>query len=99
MSDALWILRHAQSNRSILQVCRPEPCRRSIDARPKMAVGRKARNRIAGFLRKEWWTARGSNSRPPRCERGALPAELAAHSTNSKSYHDKTPGVLLTKNV
>ena len=26
-----------------------------------------------------WWTAGGSNSRPPRCERGALPAELAAH--------------------
>ena len=25
-----------------------------------------------------WWTAGGSNSRPPRCERGALPAELAA---------------------
>ena len=30
----------------------------------------------------EWWTAGGSNSRPPRCERGALPTELAAHSTN-----------------
>src|SRR5713226_8763580 len=27
-----------------------------------------------------WWTARGSNPRPPHCERGALPAELAAHS-------------------
>ena len=27
-----------------------------------------------------WWTAGGSNSRPPRCERGALPTELAAHS-------------------
>ena len=26
-----------------------------------------------------WWTAGGSNSRPPRCERGALPTELAAH--------------------
>jgi site-specific recombinase XerD len=26
-----------------------------------------------------WWTAWGSNPRPPRCERGALPAELAAH--------------------
>ena len=26
-----------------------------------------------------WWTARGSNSRPPHCERGALPTELAAH--------------------
>ena len=25
-----------------------------------------------------WWTARGSNPRPPRCERGALPTELAA---------------------
>ena len=26
-----------------------------------------------------WWTAWGSNPRPPRCERGALPTELAAH--------------------
>ena len=26
----------------------------------------------------EWWTAWDSNPRPPRCERGALPAELAA---------------------
>ncbi len=26
-----------------------------------------------------WWTRRGSNPRPPRCERGALPAELRAH--------------------
>ena len=33
-----------------------------------------------GIVRKDWWTAGGSNSRPPRCERGALPAELAAHS-------------------
>jgi hypothetical protein len=29
---------------------------------------------------KSWWTARGSNSRPPHCERGALPTELAAHT-------------------
>src|SRR5258705_13332246 len=26
-----------------------------------------------------WWTRRDSNPRPPRCERGALPAELLAH--------------------
>ncbi len=26
-----------------------------------------------------WWTAWGSNPRPHRCERCALPAELAAH--------------------
>ena len=25
-----------------------------------------------------WWTRRGSNPRPPRCERGALPAEPRA---------------------
>jgi hypothetical protein len=30
--------------------------------------------------RNDWWTARGSNPRPPHCERGALPAELAAHT-------------------
>src|SRR5262249_58522474 len=27
-----------------------------------------------------WWTVGGSNPRPPHCERGALPAELTAHS-------------------
>ena len=31
------------------------------------------------FLCNEWWRIRDSNPRPPRCERGALPAELAAH--------------------
>src|SRR5439155_11376104 len=30
-------------------------------------------------LLKRWWTRRDSNPRPPRCERGALPAELLAH--------------------
>ena len=30
-------------------------------------------------LLKRWWTRPGSNRRPPRCERGALPAELLAH--------------------
>src|SRR5664279_4938402 len=27
-----------------------------------------------------WWTRRGSNPRPRRCERRALPAELRAHT-------------------
>ena len=52
------------------------------------------RERLAGHHRPEysarlpeeepgfdWWTARGSNPRPPHCERGALPTELAAHET------------------
>ena len=30
-------------------------------------------------LLKRWWTRGDSNPRPPRCERGALPAELLAH--------------------
>src|SRR6188508_1031897 len=34
---------------------------------------------FASSEREGWWTARGSNSRPPHCERGALPTELAAH--------------------
>ena len=28
------------------------------------------------FVFKAWWSRAGSNRRPPRCERGALPAEL-----------------------
>src|SRR5207247_1522284 len=32
-----------------------------------------------------WWTRRDSNPRPPRCERGALPAELLAHEQRGNS--------------
>jgi hypothetical protein len=35
--------------------------------------------RIGGNKLKIWWTRGDSNPRPPRCERGALPAELLAH--------------------
>src|SRR5687767_3491805 len=42
-------------------------------------VGLPAVARSPAFKSEGWWTARGSNSRPPHCERGALPAELAAH--------------------
>ena len=38
------------------------------------------------LLGKCWWTAGGSNSRPPRCERGALPAELAAHCVGVRTW-------------
>jgi hypothetical protein len=31
-----------------------------------------------------WWTRPGSNRRPPRCERGALPAELLAQLDRTK---------------
>ncbi len=32
-----------------------------------------------------WWTRGDSNPRPPRCERGALPAELLAHEQRGNS--------------
>ena len=33
-----------------------------------------------------WWALRGSNSRPSRCKRDALPAELSARPVNELSY-------------
>lgn len=33
-----------------------------------------------------WWALRGSNSRPSRCKRDALPAELSAHRVYGKLY-------------
>lgn len=33
-----------------------------------------------GWLFDMWWRGGGSNSRPPHCERGALPAELPPHA-------------------
>ena len=47
--------------------------RASATARAGLALG------VGPQRNKGWWTAGGSNSRPPRCERGALPTELAAH--------------------
>ena len=42
------------------------------------------KNRLsADFL---WWALRGSNSRPSRCKRDALPAELSAHRVYGKTY-------------
>jgi hypothetical protein len=47
-------------------------------------------------LFKIWWTRGDSNPRPPRCERGALPAELLAHEQQrnfSKRWGGKPPAV------
>ena len=40
-----------------------------------------------------WWTAWDSNPRPRRCERRALPAELAAHSSRLLHYNRTRPDV------
>ena len=34
----------------------------------------------------DWWALRGSNSRPSRCKRDALPAELSAHRVYGEFY-------------
>ena len=36
--------------------------------------------KAAFFFSRDWWRRRDSNSRPPRCERDALPTELLPHS-------------------
>ena len=38
------------------------------------------RDYVLVFVEKGWWTVGDSNPRLPRCERGALPAELTAHN-------------------
>ncbi len=38
--------------------------------------------------RGKWWTVGDSNPRLPRCERGALPAELTAHFCEAYYYND-----------
>ena len=40
------------------------------------------RERVLSFCA-IWWRRRDSNSRPPRCERDALPTELLPHRENS----------------
>jgi hypothetical protein len=58
----------------------------------RIAAGRRRKRKLEEFSRRvrdantqgvtgiEWWTAWDSNPRPRRCERRALPTELAAHS-------------------
>src|SRR5260221_5647456 len=57
-----------------------EENRQEID---KSAVCRRWR---AAKSLKGWWTAGGSNPRPPDCEPGALPAELAAQGRTTALY-------------
>ena len=38
-----------------------------------------------------WWRRRDSNSRPPRCERDALPTELLPHSWKREIVYHNTP--------
>src|SRR5512132_3530944 len=52
------------------------------------------RSSLVSHASEVWWTAGGSNSRPPRCERGALPAELAAHSVERAIVPCATPVAL-----
>ena len=44
-------------------------------------------------IRKRWWRRRGLNPRPPRCERGALPAELLPHLRAGKHFRRFAPAL------
>ena len=45
----------------------------------KKIAARPERAKAAFYFRAKWWRRRDSNSRPPRCERDALPTELLPH--------------------
>ena len=46
-----------------------------------------------GIKKERWWRRRGLNPRPPRCERGALPAELLPHLHAGKHFRRFPPGL------
>ena len=62
--------------------------------------------RKLGTANRKWWAVTGSNRRPPRCKRGALPAELTALGGNlcrapfkyNRRYGQETPGHMETLN-
>ena len=45
----------------------------------------------SGWIKERWWRRRGLNPRPPRCERGALPAELLPHPRAGKHSRRFSP--------
>ena len=64
------------------------PSESESDALSSCATGREGATRLSvcrcfGAATCRWWTRRGSNPRPLRCERSALPAELRAHIGNA----------------
>jgi hypothetical protein len=46
-----------------------------------------------GHQEERWWRRRGLNPRPPRCERGALPAELLPHLRTGKHFRRYLPAL------
>lgn len=50
-----------------------------VESRVYLSLRHARKRRLASALYLGWWTAWDSNPRPRRCERRALPAELAAH--------------------
>src|SRR6185436_11791505 len=45
---------------------------------------------VADLVFVSWWTAPGSNRRPPDCEPGALPAELAARRERTTMLQERS---------
>src|SRR5271170_5699141 len=51
-------------------------------------AGEKAARNVVHKLQgaARWWSRRGSNPRPPRCHRGALPTALRPHGTEQRAF-------------
>ena len=66
-----WILSNSAAGDALRVHARSQIARTGADFE---RFSKKDENR-----RTEWWSRRDLNPRPPRCERGALPAELLPH--------------------
>lgn len=51
-----------------------------------------AESLLGRLVREGWWAVRDSNSRHPRCKRGALPTELTAHRARPVCLRRPAPG-------
>ena len=71
----------------------PDPRDLGIIAPFSGAIEVRRRRKSGGTNGIGWWTAWDSNPRPRRCERRALPAELAAHSSRLLHYNRARPDV------
>src|SRR6056297_3147082 len=66
---------------SFLAAVRPASLTRAREpAHTRSGVGRQAGPKGCALAPAAWWAVRGSNSRHPRCKRGALPTELTARA-------------------
>ncbi len=74
----------------LLKIAKSKAASGGPQARPKRACGPALRT-PSGLPPGPWWSQGGSNSRPPACKAGALPAELWPRSGRGRRLRAAAP--------